>query len=74
MSRPHRTTNIRARRHAGPSVAVMDAYVDGGRKREELVLVRNGKALRHSPKVGTPPHWRAGKDNEMDWIEPAGRD
>jgi hypothetical protein len=74
MSRPNSTTNLRARNREGFSVMVMDSFERDGKKVEELILVCNGHAKRHSPKMGTPPHWKAGKDNEMEWIEPKGRE
>ena len=68
-----RTANKRARRREGPSMIVLDVFEKNGKPFEELLIVQNGKAKRHSPKIGTPPHFRAEGDS-FDWVGPEGRD
>lgn len=71
-----RTARRRAWRREGPSLAFLDTFEVGGKKAEELLLIQNGRARRHSPKSGVPPHYRAdGADgDEWTWVEPKGRE
>lgn len=45
----------------------MDAYERNGVPVEELKVVRNGWAQRHSPKQGTPAHWHPGDGDTWEW-------
>ena len=70
-----RTANRRAWRHEGPTMAFMDVFEVNGKKLEELLLIQNGRAKRHSPKSGLPPHYRAESDDgDWSWVEPKGRE
>lgn len=67
------TARRRAWMREGPSLAFMDVFEVNGKPVEELLLIQNGNARRHSPKSGTPPHYRAEGD-EWKWIEPKDRE
>jgi len=65
-----RTANTRRWRAQGRTVVVMDVYERNGVRVEELKVVRNGWAQRHSPKQGRPAHWHPGDGDIWEWRPP----
>lgn len=63
----NRTHNTRRWRTRGDGFVVRETWQRDGKETSAFMMIRNGWALRHTPKQGTPGHYVPDEDGDLVW-------
>jgi hypothetical protein len=65
----NRTHNTRRWRTNGDGFLVRETFLKNGKETSAFMMVRNGWALRHTPKQGAPGHYQPDEDGGLTWVD-----
>ena len=63
----NRTHNTRRWRKQGDGFVVRESWLQNGKETAAFMMIRNGWALRHTPKQGVPGHYVPDEEGDLVW-------